>query len=76
MAAQSTTTPATGVPLFGGYGGPQILNNTGEQSEVEEEEELIPPENLSMVCKGVYRSAFPKKKNFAFLKRLGLKSVL
>ncbi|KAJ3297649.1 hypothetical protein HK104_000282, partial [Borealophlyctis nickersoniae] len=29
-----------------------------------------------MVSAGVYRSAFPKKKNFAFLKKLGLKSIL
>ncbi|KAI9358278.1 tyrosine phosphatase family-domain-containing protein [Zopfochytrium polystomum] len=39
-------------------------------------EELIPCENFALVCKGVYRSAFPKKKNFPFLKRLRLKSVL
>ena len=42
----------------------------------EEEEEIHPPENLAMVSKGVYRSAFPKKKNFPFLKKLGLKSIL
>ncbi|KAI8617712.1 tyrosine phosphatase family-domain-containing protein [Chytriomyces sp. MP71] len=29
-----------------------------------------------MVCKGVYRSGFPKKKNFGFLKKLRLKSIL
>ncbi|OZJ01672.1 hypothetical protein BZG36_05429 [Bifiguratus adelaidae] len=40
------------------------------------EEALIPPENFSMVSKHVYRSSFPKKKNFSFLKKLGLKSVL
>src|SRR5690349_15668890 len=39
-------------------------------------EEFIPPENFTLVCKGVFRSAMPKKKNFAFLKKLGLKSVL
>ncbi|KAJ3070429.1 phosphoribosylaminoimidazole carboxylase ade2 [Podochytrium sp. JEL0797] len=33
-------------------------------------------ENFSLVVKGVYRSAFPKKKNFSFLKRLKLKSIL
>eukprot|EP00833_Pecoramyces_ruminatium_P013500 jgi/Orpsp1_1/1187532/evm.model.d7180000058431.1 len=42
----------------------------------EEPEELIPMENFSMVSKGVYRGAFPKKKNFPFLKKLGLKSIL
>lgn len=42
----------------------------------EGEEEFIPPENLAMVCKGVYRSALPKKKNFPYLTRMGLKSIL
>eukprot|EP01135_Chromosphaera_perkinsii_P010095 Nk52_evm20s2011 gene=Nk52_evmTU20s2011 len=41
-----------------------------------EEEELIPPENFAMVAKGIYRSGFPKKKNFPFLKKLGLKTIL
>ncbi|CAI5719011.1 unnamed protein product [Peronospora destructor] len=40
-------------------------------------EELIPPENFAMIEKGLYRSGFPKKKNFAFLKKsLQLKSIL
>ncbi|KXS14157.1 protein-tyrosine phosphatase [Gonapodya prolifera JEL478] len=43
---------------------------------MEQEPELIPMENFALVCKGVYRSAFPKKKNFPFMKKLGLKSVL
>ncbi|KAF1777525.1 Protein-tyrosine phosphatase-like [Phytophthora cactorum] len=39
--------------------------------------ELIPPENFAMIEKGLYRSGFPKKKNFAFLKKsLQLKSIL
>lgn len=42
----------------------------------EPEEELIPPENFALVCRGVYRSAFPKKKNFPFLKKLKLKSMM
>ncbi|CAG8620124.1 5986_t:CDS:2 [Dentiscutata heterogama] len=40
------------------------------------EEELIPPGNFTMVSTWVYRSSFPKKKNFPFLKKLGLKSIL
>ncbi|KAI9094620.1 putative tyrosine-protein phosphatase At1g05000 [Phlyctochytrium arcticum] len=40
------------------------------------DDEIYPTENFSMIVKGVYRSAFPKKKNFGFLKKLGLKSVL
>lgn len=40
------------------------------------EEALVPPENFAMVCQGVYRSGFPKKRNFRFLEGLGLKTVL
>eukprot|EP00762_Andalucia_godoyi_P006682 ANDGO_06157.mRNA.1 putative tyrosine-protein phosphatase At1g05000 len=29
-----------------------------------------------MVCPGIYRSGYPQKKNFPFLKKLGLRSVL
>ena len=47
-----------------------------QHQEDEYEEEWIPPENFTLVSKGIYRSAFPKRKNFGFLKRLGLKSVL
>ncbi|KAI8822756.1 protein-tyrosine phosphatase [Chytriomyces cf. hyalinus JEL632] len=32
--------------------------------------------NFTMVCKGVYRSSFPKRKSFSFLKKLKLKSIL
>jgi len=39
-------------------------------------EELLVMENFSMVEPGVYRSAFPRSKNVAFLARLGLKSVV
>lgn len=42
----------------------------------DEETELIPPENFAMVNSWLYRSSFPKKKHFAFLKTLGLRSVL
>eukprot|EP00732_Lithocolla_globosa_P004143 Lithocolla_globosa_v1_NODE_3662_length_1610_cov_22.238432.p1 type:complete len:197 gc:universal NODE_3662_length_1610_cov_22.238432:483-1073(+) len=40
------------------------------------EEELFPPENFALVSPGVYRSSFPKKKNFPFLKKLRLKTIL
>ncbi|WWC73742.1 uncharacterized protein I206_107714 [Kwoniella pini CBS 10737] len=40
------------------------------------EEDLVPPENFSLVSKGVYRSGFPKKRNFEFMKTLRLKTVL
>nr|CCA21879.1 hypothetical protein ALNC14_080220 [Albugo laibachii Nc14] len=50
-----------------------------EASILEEDgdyEELIPPENFAMIERGLYRSGFPKKKNFAFLESLGLRSIL
>ncbi|KAL3931890.1 MAG: hypothetical protein SGPRY_000933 [Prymnesium sp.] len=37
---------------------------------------VAPPENFAMVWKGIYRSAFPSKKNFSFVSRLGLRTVL
>jgi len=40
------------------------------------DEPLLPPDNFSMVNTWVYRSSFPKKKHFPFLKSLGLRSVL
>src|SRR5690242_17752930 len=49
-------------------------SSSGE--EFQQYEELIPPDNFNMVSNWVYRSSFPKKKNFAFLKKLGLKSIL
>jgi tyrosine-protein phosphatase SIW14 len=46
------------------------------QEEQDSDEELQPCENFNLVTPGVYRSAFPKKKNFKFLKKLKLKSIL
>ncbi|WVR08097.1 hypothetical protein IAU60_005143 [Kwoniella sp. DSM 27419] len=40
------------------------------------EEDLVPPENFSLVSTGVYRSGFPKKRNFGFMQTLRLKTVL
>jgi len=40
------------------------------------EEDLVPPENFSVVSNGVYRSGFPMKKNFRFMESLRLKTVL
>jgi len=47
-----------------------------ESSNNELENDLLAPENFSMVEDGVYRSAFPRSKNISFLRRLGLKSVV
>ncbi|WVQ77738.1 hypothetical protein IAR50_007428 [Cryptococcus sp. DSM 104548] len=40
------------------------------------EEDLVPPENFSLVSSGVYRCGFPKKRNFKFMETLRLKTVL
>ena len=37
---------------------------------------LTPPDNYSLVWRGIYRSSFPTKKNFRFLQQLGLRSVV
>eukprot|EP00659_Diplonema_papillatum_P001955 gene1955-2970_t len=36
---------------------------------------LTPCSNFSMIAPGVYRSGYPSKKNFSFLKTLGIKSI-
>jgi len=35
-----------------------------------------PPVNFGMVTHNLYRSSFPQKENFPYLRKLGLKSVL
>ena len=42
----------------------------------EDDELLIPPDNFAMVEPGIYRSGFPAKKNFPFLKSLNLRTIL
>ena len=37
---------------------------------------LVPPLNFALVGPGVYRSGYPNRKNFEFLKKLQLKSIL
>ncbi|KAJ2715809.1 tyrosine-protein phosphatase siw14, partial [Coemansia spiralis] len=39
-------------------------------------EDMNPPENFAMVCPYIYRSGMPKKRNFAYLQKLRLKSVV
>lgn len=36
---------------------------------------VVPSINFSMLCPGVYRSGYPTKKNFLFLKALKLRSI-
>ncbi|WFD20530.1 protein-tyrosine-phosphatase [Malassezia caprae] len=37
---------------------------------------VVPPLNFDMVAPGVYRSGHPNERNFAFLQRLNLKSIM
>jgi tyrosine-protein phosphatase SIW14 len=37
---------------------------------------LLPPENFSLVDRGIYRSAFPRAKNQLFLLKLGIRSII
>jgi tyrosine-protein phosphatase SIW14 len=37
---------------------------------------LVPPLNFAMIAPGVYRSGHPNKQNFAFLRKLGLKTIM
>ncbi len=41
-----------------------------------EEHVLIPSINFAMVCPGVYRSGYPSRKNFPFLRKVGIKSIV
>ncbi|KAN0059927.1 hypothetical protein ACQY0O_007900 [Thecaphora frezii] len=37
---------------------------------------IVPPLNFDMVARGIYRSGHPNERNFGFLHRLGLKTVV
>ncbi len=61
-----------------------LLQSQGTEGDVaadkndddEEEEDLYPMENFSLVASGIYRASFPKRRNFPFLQKLRLKSIL
>ncbi|CAB4373449.1 hypothetical protein RhiirA5_346727 [Rhizophagus irregularis] len=75
----TSTTAATPIPFVTSslaFQRTQSWSTTSSGEEHRQFEELIPPDNFNMVSNWVYRSSFPKKKNFAFLKKLGLKSIL
>lgn len=50
--------------------------NSSTLAYQDEGEDLLAPENFSMVEKGVYRSAFPRSKNIPFLRSLRLRAVV
>ncbi|KAI8907038.1 tyrosine phosphatase family-domain-containing protein [Powellomyces hirtus] len=70
LSASSKTPDFTPLPYDGT---PTVIKPAADDTA---DDELYPTENFNMIVKGVYRSAFPKKKNFSFLKKLGLKSIL
>lgn len=37
---------------------------------------IVPPLNFDMVAGGVYRSGHPNERNYGFMRRLGLKSIM
>ncbi|CAO3627862.1 unnamed protein product [Mucor hiemalis] len=37
---------------------------------------LVPPLNFAMIASGLYRSGHPNKQNFAFLRKLKLKTIM
>jgi len=51
-------------------------DSDGENVSCVVEEVFIPPVNFAMVEKGIYRSGYPSERNFDFLKKLQLKSIL
>ncbi|KAF9897836.1 hypothetical protein BX616_004896 [Lobosporangium transversale] len=55
---------------------PMMTDNLDIAESLSYPEDLCPPDNFNMVSTWIYRSSFPKKKNFSFLKKLGLKSIL
>ncbi|KAJ1956586.1 tyrosine-protein phosphatase siw14 [Linderina pennispora] len=55
---------------------PVLPTKAFDDPHLEFPEDMYPPENFSMVCPYIYRSGMPKKRNFAFLQKLKLKSIL
>lgn len=53
-----------------------MASSSAALEEKKGDEDMIPPDNFAMVNSWLYRSSFPKKKHFPFLKTLGLRSVL
>eukprot|EP00694_Reclinomonas_americana_P004742 EC792894.1.p1 GENE.EC792894.1~~EC792894.1.p1 ORF type:complete len:190 (+),score=44.84 EC792894.1:2-571(+) len=60
---------SAGVASGSGSGGGVTAENVDDQL-------LIPCINFSLVAPGVFRSGYPNKKNFPFLKKLGVRTIL
>ncbi|KAK8827136.1 hypothetical protein WA577_007635 [Blastocystis sp. JDR] len=53
------------------------MEKKGEEEDyLPQNDEFIPPTNFAVIENGLYRSAFPVKRNFAFLRHLGIRSIL
>lgn len=61
------------------------MSSDSDIDSVEDDEEFytsdalqmrIPPLNLACVLPGIYRSGYPNRRNFEYMKTIGLKSVL
>lgn len=55
---------------------PRPLSPQLQYQSCDTEDILEPPGNFAMVYPQLYRSSFPSKKNYSFLRSLGLKTVL
>ena len=53
-----------------------VAKVSSQSDEMAHDAVLVPPLNFAMVAPGVYRSGYPNKKNFPFLRKLGLKSIM
>lgn len=58
--------------------GTSVSSFSSAQSESSSggDDSISPPPNFAEVVPGLYRSSFPREKHFAFIRSLGLKSVL
>ena len=76
MSASTTASAASSAPRPVSFIVAGSSNAAASAPTAEFQEDLLPPDNFAMVNTHVYRSSFPKKKHFPFLRTLGLRSVL
>ncbi|ORY24124.1 hypothetical protein BCR39DRAFT_336087 [Naematelia encephala] len=53
-----------------------MTSSTSASTSLDPPPLVVPPINFSLVAPGIYRSGHPNKKNFGFLRRLGLKGIM
>lgn len=86
--SKSSNMKLTSTPLSDNNGNNSESNNNNNENSVKDNtvsyksinlgplNKLVPPLNFAIVEPGIYRSGFPNKRNFEYLKRLDLKSVI